>query len=78
MSTKLVSFVTWRVNLVKVDGSVDGIVDDVGVIVQAQVTQHLYTGRQGGNWVGLAGSNQMLQSHQKFIFNPFEIRTPEI
>ena len=35
---------TWCVDLVEVDCSVDGVVDNVGVVVQAQVTQHLHAG----------------------------------
>ena len=37
---------TWRMNLVVIDGPVDAVVDDVGVVVEAKVMQHLDGSRQ--------------------------------
>jgi hypothetical protein len=44
---------TWCVNLVEVNRSVDGVADDVGVVVEAQVPQHLDAGGQRCNRVRL-------------------------
>ncbi len=60
-------------NFIEVDGSIDGVFDDVRVIVETQVTQHLYAGGQRGDGVGLLCAHQCLD-HKEFVNLVYLIR----
>ncbi len=61
---------TWCVDLIVVDGSVDGVVDHVGVVVEAEVTKHLHRSRQRRNRVCLLRPDQFLKRQRQKVRRP--------
>ena len=61
-------------NLVVIDGPVDAVVDDVGVVVEAKVMQHLDGSRQRCDRVCLLRAHEWLWDHRYKWFRQLEPR----